>query len=612
MPMIKVIQDRSYGILNGACALTVQGWGRLSSLPVFCLSALLLISCSAKKQEIFVDRNPIPEDAVMVKSQPGKFGGVYLSATFGDPKTFNPVMAEESSSTDIIGFVFKGLTEYNSKTQQAEPSLAKSWEVAADQKTWTFHLRKGIKWSDGTPLTADDVVFTFNDVIYNPKIVNRERDYLSIDGKPFTVTKIDDETVQIVTPDIYAPLTTFIGTSILPKHKLEQAVKEGKFESTWGVNAALTDIVGTGPYTIESYIPGQRTVLTRNPHYWKVNTLKERLPYINKIVFNVVPDMNAVLMRFLAGESYDLGVRPEDVATVKKKVDESGKITMIDRGPSTTINFLWFNMNQGKNPKTQKPFVDSVKLKWFQNQKFRQAVSHSINRNGIIQSVLLGLGTPLWGIKNEADKWNNPNVRKYPYDLDAARKLLQEAGFKYNAQGKLLDESGNPVAWTLLTNQGNNTREQIGNILVEDFQKLGMDVQLKTVDFNALVNKITDTYDYDAIMLGLGGGAPDPVSSMSVLMSSGRMHQWYPNQKTPATPWEARIDELMQKQLKTLDEKKRREYFDEVQMIMSEESPYIYTVTPQSYAAYYNFIKNIDIPPQGSILWNFDELWLDK
>ncbi len=585
---------------------------RFPILALLFLALAFLPGCSSKKQADFADENPLPEDVETVESAPGRHGGVYLSATFSDPKTFNPVMAEESSSTAITALIFAGLTDFNPKTQQAEPALAKSWEVAADQKTWTFHLRRGIKWSDGTPLTADDVLFTFNDVIYNSNVVNRLRDFLSVDGKPFAVTKIDDYTVQIVTPEVYAPLTTFIGTAILPRHKLQQAVADGKFESTWGVNTDPKDVVGTGPYIIENYIPGQRTVLVRNPHYWKANSKGQRLPYIDKVVYNVVPDMNAVLMRFLAGESFDLGVRPEDVATVRKREQDTGKITLVDRGPSSTSNFLWFNLNPEKSKKTAKPYVDPVKLKWFQNKKFRQAISTAINREGIIQSVLLGLGTPLWGIETEADRWHNPKVRKYPYDIEAARKLLLEAGFKYDARGKLLDEKGNPVAWTLLTNQGNNTREQIGNILVEDFQKLGMDVQLKTIDFNALVNKITDTFDYEAIMLGLGGGAPDPAAGMSVLMSSGRMHQWYPNQKTPATPWEARIDELMQLQLKTLDESKRREYYDEVQVIMSEETPYIYTVTPRDFFAYYNFIKNIDIPAQGSALWNFDELWLEK
>lgn len=573
---------------------------------------LFWAGCSKQMDRSFVDAHPLPEDVDVSKAPVGKYGGVFLTATFSDPKTFNPIMAEESSSTDILGFVFDGLTKFNSKTQSPEPALAKSWEVSEDSKTWIFHLRKGLQWSDGMPLSADDVVFTFNDVIYNPKVINRLKDSLAVDGKFFEVSKIDDYTVKIVTPEVYAPLATFIGVGILPKHKLKEAVDQGLFESTWGVNTRPEEIVGNSMYVIESYIPGQRTVLRRNPYYWRADSEGKRLPYIDKVILNVVPDMNAVLMRFLAGESYQLGVRPEDVATVKERAQKQGRITLLDRGPSTTSNFLWFNMNQDKNANTGEPFVDPVKLKWFSNQKFRQAIAHAVNREGIIQSVLLGLGSPLWGPETEGRKWYNPDVHQYPYDLDKSRQLLKEAGFTYLPNGQLVDEQGHRVSWTLLTNQGNNTREQMGNILVEDLQSLGMDVQLRMVDFNALVNKITDTYDYDAIMLGLGGGAPDPAASMSVFMSSGRMHQWYPNQKKPATPWEGRIDELMQAQLKTLDEGKRREYFDEVQLIMSEQVPYIYTVTPQSFEAYYNFIQNIDVPPQGSVLWNFDELWLDK
>ncbi|MDX2225631.1 MAG: ABC transporter substrate-binding protein [Verrucomicrobiae bacterium] len=577
-------------------------------IPLLLLT-LFLTSCGRREQEAFVDKHPLPEDVEIAQCPPGKYGGRYLSSTIGDPKTFNPVMAEESSSTEVLGYVFGGLTRYNSKTQSPEPGLAKSWEVSPDNKTWTFHLRRGLQWSDGTPLTADDVVFTFNDIIYNPKIVNRNRDFLSVDGKYFKVEKVDALTVRITTPEIYAPFLIFIGTEILPRHKLQKAVAEGTFESAWGINTDPRDIVGNGPYVIKSFIPGQRTVLSRNPYYWRADSKRQRLPYIDEVVLNVVPDQNALLLRFLAGESYDLGVRPEDVATLRKD-ETKGKFSLYDRGPSTASNFMWFNMNPGKSPKTGKPYVDPVKLEWFKNQKFRQAIAHSINKEGIINSIMLGLASPLWGPETESDKWFNPQVRQYPYDLEKSRQLLREAGFKWDSAGKLTDAKGHPVTWTFNTNQGNNQREQVANILVEDFKKLGMEVTLRMVDFNALVNKITDTYDYDAIMLGLGGGAPDPAAGMSVFMSSGRMHQWYPRQPKPATPWEARIDELMQKQLKTLNESERRKYFDEVQMIMSEQVPYIYLVTPQSFVAVSHKIKNLDIPKQGSVLWNFDELYL--
>jgi len=213
-------------------------------------------------------------------------------------------------------------------------------------------------------------------------------------------------------------------------------------------------------------------------------------------------------------------------------------------------------------------------------------------------------------MEGEASKWYNPAIKKYEYDLERSRALLVEAGFTFK-DSKLLDEKGNVVSFTIFSNKGNNTREQMGLIVVEDLKKLGMAVDFRLIDFNALVQKISDTYDYDCIMLGLTSGAPDPASGLSVYMSNGRMHQWYPRQPKPATPWEAEIDVLMQSQLKTLDETKRKQMFDRVQLIMTEQMPYIYLVTPRTYVAYRSKIKNIDFPPQGSEQWNFDSWYME-
>ncbi|MFH1067053.1 MAG: ABC transporter substrate-binding protein, partial [bacterium] len=280
-----------------------------------------------------------------------------------------------------------------------------------------------------------------------------------------------------------------------------------------------------------------------------------------------------------------------------------------DRGPSTASSFIWFNQNPGQN-KDGKPFVAPYKLKWFTNQKFRQAISYGIDRQGIVKGVLFGRGAPLWGPESSANrKWFNPNVRQYPYNPQHALELLAEAGFKKDEKGVLRDEENHPVEFTLITNQENPLRQNIATIFMENMKALGIQVRLQFQDFGTFVGKIQDSFDYEVGMLGFTGGG-DPVGGMSIYSSKGRLHQWHPNQAAPATPWEARMDELMTLQLKTLDENKRRQYYFEVQAIMSEQVPLIYLVTPNTYAGLKNRWQNLQIPPLGSVLWNLDSVWM--
>ena len=590
-----------------------QGFSCYAARGLFYCLVLLMAGCSQEERPKLVRTvYPLPQDVEIAPDAPGQYGGRMIDVNSGEPSTLNPLVSEDASSSGMIAMLSTGLTRYDPVQEKVVPGLAKSWEIGADQKTFTFHLRRGLRWSDGAPLTAEDVLFTFQ-CIYDKRYATRAAYDLSVDGKPFEVRKIDDVTIEVCTPEIYAPLLLMIGgLEILPKHKLEQAYKDGTLMKQWTISTAQKtphEIVSTGAFCIHSYRPGERAVFTPNPHYYRADAKGQRLPYIDYYIVQFVKDQNASTIAFATGRTDLEGLAPDQVAWVDRGA-RTYHFSIHDRGPSTASNFIWFNQNPGKN-KDGKPFVAPHKLKWFTDVRFRQAISYGIDRQGIVDGVLFGRGAPLWGPESPANrKWYNPQVRQYPYDPKKAEALLAEAGFAKGADGVLRDSAGNAVEFSLITNQENPLRQNMATVFMENMKALGIGVRLQFQDFGTFVGKVQDSYDYEAGLLGLTGGN-DPVGGMSVYMSSGRLHQWHPCQTSPATTWEARIDALMLAQLKTLDESKRREYYNQVQEIMSEQLPFIYLVTPNAYGGLKNRWQNLNIPTQGSMLWNFDVIWTE-
>ncbi len=569
-------------------------------------------STTASKQNY-----PLPDPPLVAKCAPGIPGGRLVIAVFGEPKTFNPITANESSSTDVIRFMFAGLTSLDMQTQEVVPQLAESWKVESDQKTWTFKLRKGLCWSDGEPLTADDVVFTWNNVIYNTNIDNVTVDLFRIDGKDFSVSKVDDLTVKVVTPDVYAPFLEFFGgTALVPKHKLEKSVKEGRFAAAYGVGSKAEEIVGAGPFRLKEFKPGQTVVLERNPYFCEVDSKGQRLPYLDNLVWSTVPDFNAMALRFLSGESdvHEV-IRAEELDRFKTESNK-GKFNVLELGLQMERISIWFNLNTGKNPKSGQPLIDPKKLKWFSNTKFRQAISYAMDRPSIIKSVYNGRAVESFGFVSPADKkWFNPKIQQYPYDVTKAKALLAEIGIKdRDGDGILEDEAGNPIEFVLNTNAGNNTREKIAVILQEDLKKLGIKLIYQPVDFNTLITKIDTTHEFECCLLAFGGDGTEPTSSMNMLTSSGFTTPWFPRQKTPGTKWEERMDFLMNAQLKTLNFDERKKYYNEVQTIFAEQVPMITVVAPYAYAAIRSDIGNVRPTPLTSsrMTWNAEELYFHK
>ena len=588
-------------------------------VPLLFAVAAILSGCGEKPaatpQKSAADY-PLPEPPLVADCAPGIPGGRLVVGTFGDPKTFNPITANESSSEEIYRHLFAALLGFDWTTQQVTPGLAESWTNSTNGKTWTFKLRKNLRWSDGEPLTADDVIFTW-DVIYNPEIDNVMRDAFIIDGKKITVTKVDDLTIQAVTPDLYAPfLENFGGVPILPKHILAKTVADKNFTSAYGVNWKPEEIVGSGPFRLKEYKQAQLILLERNPYFMEVDTKGQRLPYFDNIIFTVVPDMNAMSLRFLSGESdMDDIIFPAEYDRFKAEAAK-GRFNLLEPGIGLEAGFFWFNQNTNANLKTGKPNVAAKKLKWFREQKFRQACSYAIDRESIIKSIYSGRAIPNYGFVTPGNaKWFNPNTPKYLLDVAKAKALLKEIGIEdRDGDGFAEDADGNKIEFVLNTNTGNGAREKMAVLIAADLKKIGFKVILQPIEFNTLVSKIDDTFDYDCVLLGIGSGGADPSSSINVIKSSGFTHQWFPRQKAPATEWEAKLDQLMDAQNKTLDFAERKKIYDEVQHILGEQMPMIFTVTPLFYSAARTDIGNLRPTPLSTYraTWNAEELYFKK
>lgn len=539
-----------------------------------------------------------------------RYGGSLILSSTSDPKSFNDITAQETSTHTVTGNIFEGLTRLNAITLKVEPALAQSWEVSEDGRAWTFHLRPKVVWNDGLPFSADDVVFTFNDLIYNEDIVSSARDIFKIGDEIFKVEKVDDLTVRFTLPVKFAPFLQSMSQSILPKHKLAKAVAEKKFNFTWGIDTPPAEIVGTGPFKLESYRPGERFVLVRNPLYWKKSANGDALPYLDRIIYLIVQNQDTAMLKFLDGEVDLISLRGFEYPMIKP-LEAKKNFTVYDSGPDFGSSFFVFNQNTSRNPKTQKPFVDPVKSKWFLDINFRRAIAHAIDKTKMIEILMNGLGYPQNSDMSEsAGFFYNPNVEIYEYDLSKAKRILSDAGYRdRDGDGVIEDSSGHPIEFNLFTNSGNVERVQIASIIRHDLQSLGMKVNFLSLEFNTLVTKLNATFDWDAIVLGLTGGI-EPHFGKNVWHSTGGLHLWYPQQKTPATAWEKRVDEIFDQGVQELDENKRKTLYDEFQVIISRQLPLIYTVLNSNLYAVRNKFGNLHPTSFGGAFHNIEEIYI--
>lgn len=544
-----------------------------------------------------------------------------IFSTLSDPKTFNPVLNDESPN--VFMYTFEGLTTDDGMTGDVIPALAEKWDISEDGKTITFTLREGLKWSDGEPLTANDVVFTYNEAIFNEAVPTSSRDVLRIgeQGLLPKVTKLDSRRVQFTLPEPFAPFLRTTSLEILPAHVLRPTLQEKdadgnlKFLSTWTADTPPSKLVVNGPYRIKAYLPGERIIYERNPNYWRKSEQGQPQPYIQELIWQIIESTDNQLLQFRSGGLDLISISP-DFYTLLKRETERGDFTIYNGGPALGTNFLAFNLNKGS--RNGKPLVNPIKSRWFNSLEFRQAVSYAIDRQTMLNNIFQGLGEPQTSPISKQSPYyagQEEGIPTYDYNPDKARQLLLSAGFQVSGKGELLDADGNRVRFTLITNSGNKIREAIGAQIKQDLAKIGIQVDFQPLAFNVLVDKLQDNLDWEAHVLGLTGGL-EPNNGANVWLLNGSLHAFNQNSTSgqepltgwEATDWETQISNLYIRAAQEVDEAKRRELYKETQVLTQTYLPFIYLINPLSMGAVRDKVQGVQYTAIGGALWNLHEL----
>lgn len=552
----------------------------------------------------------VPPDGeqLLVTTGEGERGGALVVAIRSEPKTLNPVTALDAASREAIGRMTANLIRIDRHTQRTEPALAKAWTASPDGRRFTLQLRRGLRFSDGHSFDADDVVFSF-EAYLDGRNGSPQRDLLIVGGKPIAVRKLDSHTVAFELEQPYAAAERlFDGIAILPRHLMQKAHQEGRLAQAWGLATPPAEIAGLGPFRLKAYVPGERVVLERNPHYWKADPRGARLPYLEEITFLLVASEDAQVIRFQAGETDLISRLGAENFTVLAREQQARRYRVHDLGPGLEYSFLFFNLNDSIDAKGLRAIAR--KQGWFGRDGFRRAVSAAIDREGIVRLVYQGRATRLATHVTPGNKlWVNRALAAQPRSLARARQLLREEGFYWKADGTLVDAAGEPVQFSIMTNAANASRVQMATIVQEDLRQLGMRVPVVPIENRALLDRVLQTHDYEACLLALGSGDADPNVEMNVWLSSGTTHLWHLGQREPATPWEAEIDRLMRRQLTTLDYEERKRLYDRVQELVAEKLPLIPLVSPNILVGAKEELLNFrPVVLDHHTLWNADEL----
>ncbi|MFR1672394.1 MAG: ABC transporter substrate-binding protein [Candidatus Gastranaerophilaceae bacterium] len=553
-------------------------------------------------------------DYLQSQNEIGNFGGTLVSSTIGEgPKTFNPFNTKDNISSQMSEIMYDGLVTTNPVTGETIPKLAKSFEVKGND--YIVHLRKGVKWSDGKPITADDVFFTWQNIIFDGFGNTSIRDSVVVDGKLPTVKKIDDYTVKFTTPKPFAPFLRLLASPIAPKHIFEPAVKKGKayFDTFQSTNIKPETLVTSGAFRLKEYVPAQRVVYERNPNYYVINEDGKKLPYLDKLVYLIVGDVNNEVLKFEGGELDVISLQGANVARFKE-MEKHSDFTVYNIGPDTGTMFLTINLNNRKND-DGKFYVNPKKQLWFSDLNFRKACDYAIDRKNMVLNVANGLGAPLFTAESLNSIFLNKNLKPYEKDLEKSKELLRKSGFYWDKKGHLRDKFHNHVEFDLYTNAGNTEREAIGVMVKQDLEDLGMKVNFKPIEFNSLVNKMVSTLDWDMVVMGLTGSPLEPNGGKNVWMSNGTLHMF--NQRlekdmnSKRLPWETRIDYLYEQGALAINFEDRKKYYDEYQEIVYEQKPFIYIYSPIRIVAIRNKFKNIFPTTLGGVTHNIEEIFVE-
>jgi peptide/nickel transport system substrate-binding protein len=548
-----------------------------------------------------------PQDGGKTTASPAARGGQIVASTRSEPRSFNRLLARDVT-TDIVSTLLQGrLIRINRSTFEVEPWLAERWESTPDGLTHTFHLRPKLTWSDGTTFSSADVLFSLEAAL-DPKVKSVMAANLVVGGQPIKATAPDANTVVFTFAGPSGPGVRILDSlPILPKHKLGPALAAGTLAQAWGPATPPSELAGMGPFVLKEYAAGQRLVFDRNPHYWRTAPDGEQLPYLDRLILEVVPEQNAELLRLIAGET-DLThseLRPDDYVQVRR-AEEEGKVKLLELGVATDADAFWFCLKpevKAKDPR----------FRFLQKREFRQALSHAVDREALARDVFLGEAVPIWGPITPGNKpWFTPNIPRYGHSVEKARELLKSIGLEdRNNNGIVEDERGTEARFTVLTQKGITNYESATMVLREQVKAAGIALDVVPLEIGAVIERL-ESCNYDAIYMRPIMSDLDPGQSLDFWLSSGDGHLWNMSQKTPATEWEKEIDRLMLEQSSSLDAGRRKALFDDVQRIFAENVPVLYFAAPRLFYGYskrlHGVVPSVTRPP---VLWNADMLSVD-
>jgi peptide/nickel transport system substrate-binding protein len=526
-----------------------------------------------------------------------------VSSLRAAPQTFNRYASRDSVAELFAQLTQGRLVRIDRRTQELEPWLAESWTVSPDGLTYTLKLRSGVTFSDGVPFTSADVLFAFR-AIYDEKMPPILGESVRVDGKPLTVTAPDASTVVVRFPSQFGPgIRLLDNLVILPRHKLEAALNAGTLDKAWNPATPPSEMVGLGPFILKAYQPGQRLVFERNPHYWRRDERGQRLPVLDRLTLEIVPDQNAERLALETGQIdfTQTEVRPEDYAALKRLADAK-KLTILDLGLGLDADSFWLNLRPNQPAVAKRP--------WLLRQELRAAISYAVDRSAFAETVFLGAAVPVYGpITPGNQRWYSPDLPKTEHDPAAAARLLARIGLvDRNGDGMLEDRTGEAAGFTILTTKGNSALERGAAFIAQELKKVGLSVEVAALEGGAAVERIVRG-DYEAVYFRFLTTDVDPALNIELWVSSGSAHVWNPGQAKPATEWERQVDALMARQVTALDQGERKALFDQVQKIIAEQMPMIQFVAPRIYLA--TSTRVVNATPallRPSILWNPDTL----
>jgi peptide/nickel transport system substrate-binding protein len=567
--------------------------------PVLALVLLAALAAACRRQ---------PGETLTAGSTTLRRGGAIVASVRNEIRSFNRLAARDATTALVAALNHAKLVQINPATQELEPRLAEAWTMSPDLRHARLTLRKNVQFSDGHPFTADDVVFTF-DAAYDERAGGAIGDALRVAGKKLAVKATDPYTVDITFPEPFAPGVLLLDNlPILPRHKLEAALKAGEFASAWGLSTPVSEIAGLGPFVLSAYVPGQRVVLERNPRYFRKAADGAALPYLDRITVETIPDQNTELLRLEAGQLDVMSseIAPEGYASMKRAAD-AGRVRLLDLGVGYNASALWFNLKPGA-------FAGDPRAAWLQSDQLRRAISFAVDRQAFADSVFLGAAVPIYGPETSANKqWYWPDLPKTPFDPGQAKQLLASAGLSdRNGDGVLEDSRNQPVHFTLLTQKARPELERGGVVMRDALKKVGIIVDLVTVDANAVIQGFLSG-QYEAVYFNVDKTSFDPALNPDFWFSFGTAHVWNMRQTAPATTWERQIDQLMARQTAAADPAERRRIYNDVQKVFAEHLPMIYFAAPRVYLAASSRLVNVQPAlTRPQVLWAADTLGVTR